>query len=95
MGWLKNKDDGKFTLGPNIQDFLNDKIPDLTGEEAWADVMDNEGNGVFWDLKYDYLVLSMACHWQFSTWNNAFRTVVGNPTHPLQTWEVVLSWATK
>ena len=90
MGWLKKNDGGKLSLGPHVrQEFLDEKIPDLMNEDPWVDVMDDKGNGVFWDVKYDYLVLSMACRWRFVNLNNAFRTVVGNSTRPLHVYSDV------
>ena len=90
MGWLKKNDSGKFSLRTNIrQEFLNDKVPDLMNEDPWVDVIDDKGNGVFWGVKYSYMVLSMACRWRFVNLNNAFRTVVGNPTCPLHVYSDV------
>ena len=45
--------------------------------------MDNEGNGVFWNLKYDYFMLSMTYNWHFVNLNNALRPVVRDPTRTL------------
>ena len=60
-------------------------------EDPWVDVMDDKGNpyGVFWDVKYNYLVLSMAYLWRYVNLNNAFRTVVRNPTRSLHVYSNV------
>ncbi|KAJ7375312.1 hypothetical protein OS493_002060 [Desmophyllum pertusum] len=88
MGWLKKNSDGKFALGPNLQqEFINDVVPDLKNTKY--DVQDLNGDPVFWFVVTNHLVLSVTCNWRFVNLNNAFRAVVGNPTRTLHVYSDV------
>ena len=80
MGWLTETGE----LGHNLsREYIDDKVPDLTTSEKYRDLLDKDGNGVFWAIEKNCLRLSMSCNWRFTNLNHAFRMVVGEPSRTL------------
>ena len=80
MGWLTETGE----LGHNLsREYIDDKVPDLTTSDKYRDLLDKDGNGVFWAIEKNCLRLSMSCNWRFTNLNHAFRMVVGEPSRTL------------
>ena len=93
MGWvvLSNTQSSGFVLGPNLQqEFLGDQVPTMAPGSGWNDLIDTEGNPMFWAVNANtYLDLSMSCSWRFTNLNTAFRSIVGEPTRSLHVYSDV------
>ena len=62
MGWLTETEE----LGHNLsREYTNDKVPDLTTSEKYRDLLDKDGNGVFWAIEKNCLPLNMSVTWIF------------------------------
>ena len=83
MGWvIWNEVGKKYQLGPNIQqEFIQDTIPSLTIDSG--DVIDKDGNPVFWTIYNGFMELSVHSNWRFLNMNQAFQNVIGSRTRSL------------
>ena len=83
MGWLKEKEDGRCALGPNlIQEFFTDEVPDLSKKNH--DLVDKDGTKpVFWLVDQGLLLLSCTCNWRFTNLNKGFENLTGNQSRSL------------
>ena len=93
MGWvvLSSDHSSGFVLGPNLQqELLGDQVPAMAPGSGWNDLIDENGNPVFWAVNANtYLDLSMSCGWRFTNLNTAFRSIVGEPTRSLHVYSDV------
>ena len=97
MGWLIQKENLDYTLGPNVQweyikrdinkPWLRDiekGIPYFQLKRDWADLPDARGVNAFWRVTQNKVLrLSMSLHWRFIHLNQAFRSVIGSPMRTL------------
>ena len=97
MGWLIQKENLDYTLGPNVQweyiqrdinkPWLRDiekGIPNFQLKRDWADLPDERGVNAFWRVTQNKVLrLSMSLHWRFIHLNQAFRSVIGSPMRTL------------
>ena len=77
MGWLTETGE----LDPNLsREHIDDTVPDLRPSKKYRDLLDEDGNHVFWAKEKNSLRLSMSCNWFFTTSNHAFQMSVGEPS---------------
>lgn len=74
MGWLRKKDNGLITIGPNMKEECPyPKIPkpkDMDGDK-------------FWEVKEGKLFLSNFCNWRFVNFSRAFENVIKETSRAL------------
>ena len=92
MGWLIQKENQDYTLGPNLhweyierdinKPWLRDiekGIPNLQLKRDWAALPDERGVNAFWRVTQNKVLrLSMSLHWRFIHLNQAFHSVIGS-----------------
>ena len=96
MGWLIQKEDQHFILGPNLHwEYIQHDprtpwkniergIPNFQLKRDWVDLPDHRGVMAFWRVfQNQVLRLSMSVNWRFINLNQAFRPVMGSPTRTL------------
>ena len=97
MGWLLQKENQDYTLGPNLHwEYIErevDKpglrdiekgIPNFRRRPHWADLTNERGVMAFWRVTQNKVLhLSMSVHWRFIHLNQAFRAVIGSPMRTL------------
>ena len=97
MGWLLQKENQDYTLGPNLhweyierepnKPWLRDiekGIPNFQRRRDWIDLPDERGVNAFWRVTQNKVLhLSMSVHWRFIHLNQAFRAVIGSPMRTL------------
>ena len=97
MGWLLQKENQDYTLGPNLhweyierevdKPWLRDiekGIPNFRHRPNWADLPNERGVNAFWRVTQNKVLhLSMSVHWRFIHLNQAFRAVIGSPMRTL------------
>ena len=78
MGWLTED----LKLGPNLLIvFWEEKIPNVSDDHA--DLKDDDGKFVFWQVKDGFLQLSINCNWRFINLKKAFHKVTGTKTRSM------------